>query len=566
MAGAPALQRFRYDPNKPVEGQLQTFLAGRNPYGTAGTGWMDPNNSQYFNSTMNTDEGGNTSYSYSAKDPDVQYTQGADSPYTLYGRYGTINWRPTDDPNGIADQSGQFGGKLKPDDMYDYNNLYYDPKFGLVRDVRDVRDPHAKTDAWTNAAIMAVVGGAGFGAAGAADAAAGGSQVFGQGIPRLASTGLNVARTADSALNPGDPRTVAPIDPSLTNLAKTDGGNTSMATNPALRNPGSSVFGQSADPTAGVPKTDPTDPNAGGDPSAGGGGDDLYNFLGSILTGAGGMAASNKINQGYRDDINHMIDIGTGGVTNDDRSGARNLVKGVYDGSISGDAIFDKVPGLRALSDRGAADIGRQMAAHGDSDPQSSARMREFTQFNNDLTSKAWDSEMNRAMKVGGYDINPSAMAGQGMRAIGDIYGNQRQDLSGLAALLSKGAGPGGLAGGIGSVLRSVFGGNGSDAASIARSMGLKPTDPNYAQVMRILDPNFQGTYTGGEDSVDPFNDPYNSGQGYPDDMGNGYDPSYDGGYTDDPGYGDQFNLPNLSDTFNMDTFDPAYFGTDIYG
>jgi hypothetical protein len=40
-----AQQRFRYNPGQPIENQLQTFLNGRNPYGTIGNAdWQDVNN------------------------------------------------------------------------------------------------------------------------------------------------------------------------------------------------------------------------------------------------------------------------------------------------------------------------------------------------------------------------------------------------------------------------------------------------------------------------------------------------------------------------------------------
>jgi hypothetical protein len=139
---------------------------------------------KYYSSQMSApDESGTTNLQYQSINPDVTYHPGADSPYGLYNdQFGAINWRPTDNPNGIKSPDG-VTGYVKPDDMYDYNNLYYDDKYGLVRDIRDYRDPNAKQNGWIDAAIMAAVGGVGGMAASAANAAAGGASFMGVQAP-----------------------------------------------------------------------------------------------------------------------------------------------------------------------------------------------------------------------------------------------------------------------------------------------------------------------------------------------------------------------------------------------
>lgn len=477
--GTPA-QRFQYDPNKPVEGQLQTFLAGRNPFGTMGNSdWQNVYNPQYYSSSMSApDESGTTNQQFQSRDPRVEYHPGADSPYIIDGQYGAVAWKPTTDTNGIrvpgqATPDTAWGGAqpaqdsyVKPDNMYDYNNLYYDPTYGLVRDARDYRDPQARMNAYWDTGIMSVVGGIGGGAAAAANAAAGGASFMGMQAPTIARTGLSAISTMQGARNGVNTDAARPGADARTNY----GGNMAVTNSPFGANTSmpTTAAGLSGNPT----NSSTTQGDEG----------DIWGTLGNLLTTGATGYANNQNNQNYRGDISNMMSIGTGGVQNSDRAGARDLVRGIYDGSISGDQIFNRVPGLRDISDRGAADIGRQMAAHGDADPQSSARMREFVKFNNDLTSKAYGSEMDRAMKVGGYNIDPSAMAGQGMRAIGDIYGNNRQDLSALGSLLSSGRAGGTSAGGTaGSLLRSIFGGSsgsGSNSitgglSSLARALGL---------------------------------------------------------------------------------------------
>lgn len=192
-----------------------------------------------------------------------------------------------------------------------------------------------------------------------------------------------------------------------------------------------------------------------------------FNMPGILdLLGLAGQRYQGNQNLGqWRNDVNNMISLGTGGVTNDDRAGARGLVRGIYDGSISGDQIFSRVPGLAAMRDRGEQDIMRRNSRFGEfgGDPHST---KDFIDYNNDLVSKAWNSEMDRAMKVGGYNIDPSAMAGQGLRALGEIYGAKSGlDASTWAALNRLMGGQGQFSQGNGSdpwgqLMRSIFGNN----------------------------------------------------------------------------------------------------------
>jgi hypothetical protein len=457
------LQKFNYDPNKPVEGQLSTFLNGRPAGGTWGD-WSF-NNSSLWNPVSNgPDESGTSKIdSYQSKDPRLTFGGiGADGGGALLdGKYVAAPYRPEQ-------------GKV--DNVWDLNNLYYDPQGGLVTDPRNLRDPNAKNSALIDMAIMSMVGGAGFGAAGAANAASGGATFMGQGIPRLASTGLNAVRSADSVYNQ-DPSSL----PGLSNLANKGGSVNYDPNDPSTWS--QPAGGNSGSPTGGLGNM----PSGSDGSSSGGssGGFDINGILGGLGLGNLGLGdlgrlgmegyANNRNNQQATNDINRLVGIGTGGVTADDRSGARGLVRGIYDGSINPSQMFDRVPGLRALSDRGAADIGRQMAAHGDSDPQSSARMREFVNFNNDLTSKAYDSEMNRAMSVGGYNINPAYSANGGMSALARINDNKRNDLAGLVNSLRQGnsGGSSGSNGGILGMLSKIFGGSNGGSAGGAGALGI---------------------------------------------------------------------------------------------
>lgn len=500
----PSLQKFNYNPNQPIESQIASFLAGRNPYGTYGK--VDLGNSAQFAGDMSApDEGGNTHVNYRSLDPDVSVNSGqgaTEAPY-FYGGYRNVPWVASQQGSGV--NLGDGNGFSKPDNMYGYDNMYYDPKFGLITQAANYRDPHAVHNAWLDAGMMAAVGGAGFGAAAAANAAAGagGASFMGQGVPTLARTALNAVGTLDNRYNP-DLATFA--RPTLTG--------------------GSNVVNNNGAASAFDPLSTQGQPNgtAGIDnPGSEGSGFDLGSFITQLIGGGGGLGtlangllsnySNNKNNSNYMGDINQMIGVGTAGVQNNDRAGARGLVSGVYDGSISPDQVLQRVPGLKAISDRGYDDIARQMSAHGDADPASSARMREYTQFNSELTTKAYGDEMNRAMQVGGYNFNPGVVAGHGMDALGRIYAANQQNSAGLLALANRGA-AGGAAGGasggiLGQILRAFSGGssgggsNGMDLLSLARSLGLNPGEAFGSGTTF-------GGMTPGNGLTDPYPDPSN--------------------------------------------------------
>lgn len=155
-----------------------------------------------------------------------------------------------------------------------------------------------------------------------------------------------------------------------------------------------------------------------------GGGNPLNDLLRLALAGGAGYV-NNKQNKNYEADINRMIDLGSP-VKTSDRQGAIDTMRGIYDGSISGDAVFDRVPGLRAISERGNADIARRWSAKGESAQNDPHAMREWVNYNNELTTKAWDQEMNRMGRHAGFDFNPAATAGMGMDAFTKLDRNQR--------------------------------------------------------------------------------------------------------------------------------------------
>lgn len=197
----------------------------------------------------------------------------------------------------------------------------------------------------------------------------------------------------------------------------------------------------------------------GGTGNEEGSGMDLGGILGSLLNIGGSAYLNNRNNNNYRDDINHMIDVGTGGVQSSDRAGARNLVRGLYDGSIDPSTVMDRIPGLAAMRDTMHSDLSRRMSAAGDSDPASSARMREYMQRADTMNYQHYNQELQNAMQIGGFNFNPGTMAGLGLAGLGRIYGNNMQANAGNMAALNRALGGGsGSNSGLMGLLNMFFG------------------------------------------------------------------------------------------------------------
>jgi hypothetical protein len=380
---------------------------------------------------------------------------------------------------GQIDPNGMRWTQLGPNGVRDERFVIDDPEFGLITDERNAK---AREEDWWDqygftimslalGGIMAPAMAAGNAATGvSAGAAAAGRGVYGLGRAALQQSGTDSPRSTPSYGGRD-----------LLSAAQGNG----MPQNQLIRSPYD-------DPQnfTGELQGNPAYPNSNnplGDPRInweGGPGSDLWSSIGQFGLGALGGYRGNQLNRDYSSDIERMLQIGTAGVTNDDRAGARNMVRGVYDGSISGEDVFNKVPGLKAISERGYNDIARKMSAGGDADPQSSARLREFADYNNELTSKAWNSEMDRASRIGGFNFDPSNMAGRGLGALATLDQNRRNESSGNLALgnrLMEGLfGKNGILGGGGSgagplsgLLRLFQGGGITDAEIEQWTQGL---------------------------------------------------------------------------------------------
>lgn len=217
-----------------------------------------------------------------------------------------------------------------------------------------------------------------------------------------------------------------------------------------------------------------------GSGSSGGGSGGFGDILGGLLGGGGGMGGllgllgvggeylSGKEDlEDFRNEIGNLTHAGMGGVTPDDRAPAKDLIRGLYDGTISGEEIWDRVPGLRALSDRGADNIMRKMSARGQGQPmdENSGAMREWLAYDKELSSKAWQNEIQNAMQIGGYNFDPSRAAGDAMRSSAFAYGADRElegDLiTGISRILGGGGnGGGGNGGSLWDAIADLFGGS----------------------------------------------------------------------------------------------------------
>ncbi len=422
------------------------LLGGRNPFGSGGQ--INPGDPRYYESY--TDEGGGNQYRYR---DDVSLRGGP-----------------------ISGGRVQIGHGIDLDRIIDRNAVEYDPEFGVITRLDNMRDPDARSDMWRNALMMSVFGGAAaagiYGAAGAAGETAGPGLIdFSEFGPMATSGGAS-----------GGGYTLAELPEIISAEQAAAGAAGSAAATGGVPSGTGDLWNVNGPPEGTLPDTTPPS-NYSGDVPPGSGtpngfnardllnygsrGRTLYNLLTGggnnsrgnnnmgtpnlldLLLGGGAYAQGrNNIND-FRGDINDMFNRGTGGVTNDDRAGARDLVRGVYDGSISGDEVFNRVPGLRAMSDRLAADTGRAQSKRGQGQPmnENAGWQREFSNYDNELISKAWNSEMDRASKIGGFDFNPGLLGAAGMRAAGDVYGARTNNDAALAALLGRGSGSNGTGG-----------------------------------------------------------------------------------------------------------------------
>lgn len=371
----------------------------------------------------------------------------------------------------ITDKSGksiyQVGYDDGDENVIDRDKVWYDPELGLVTDPGNIKQVDRIGTKDILGSLAFVFGGPmalealGAGGVGAAAGGAGEGMSLEAMLESLgAGNSMYAAPGAAEAMNAG-------LMAELGGAGAGAGGIFSGLGNiPGLEQLGSLI---KSNPLKALSLASSLFGGGGSSGRPGGGGGMNINDLLNLAMG-GGQYAQQRSNLGdFRSDINNMVNVGTAGVTNDDRAGARNLVKGVYDGSISGDEVFNRVPGLRALSDRGAEDIARRWSRSGESGVNDPHAMRDWVGYNNELTSKAWNSEMDRASRIGGFDFNPAGMAGRGLDALGQYYGGMNKNDNQLWALLGSmlnggGSGGGGGDGGnIWDVLGGLFGGGGGD-------------------------------------------------------------------------------------------------------
>lgn len=405
----------------------------------------------------------------------------------MYGRVGQYLWDTPTDGSMYTDESGNpvratnlltpeqrarlngraqlgqsgFGGYSEyflrnPDGTPDLSGLEWDDEFGLLTNKPgSIQGPDDNRHQLIGQIIMGLLAGGTAAASGllggAAANAIGGPAATGGGA------GLGVTATGGGGVGAGVTGTAA-----VPGLGATAGGGSTIGNliqRYGLR--GLSMLGGLLNNSGGG--------NTGQGTGNGNGNNGGFNLPGllQLLTGGAAYGAGREDIEDYRNDVHNMINVGTGGVTNDMRKPAQDTLVGLYNGTISGDEIFNRVPGLRALSDRGAQNISRKYAAEGQSGPMDevSGAMREWLDYDKELSSKAWQSEINNLMQMGGFNINPGQTAAAGMRSLGDVYGADRANDDGLAAMITRALGQNGGAGmdinGMWDFISSIFGGNG---------------------------------------------------------------------------------------------------------
>lgn len=265
-------EQFHYDPTQPIESQIKTFLNGRNPYGEM----KDPNwfkDPSLYQQYVNPDESGTQNYGYRAVDPRLADIQpGAVGPEwnsrIIDNQYTPVGWSASSHADAV--------NGLKPDSMYDYGKMVYNPRYGLAMNGDNVRDPDARHDAWYGAGMMTAVAGpallaaAGLGAAGAG-AGAGTGELGAVAATDAAESGGTLAlNAAGNGVSPyvgtGLGESVGLGSELPTDLGSTSGVDPGVEANTGLTEPPSSPMGGDAPagtemPNQYSPGTDPQDPH-----------------------------------------------------------------------------------------------------------------------------------------------------------------------------------------------------------------------------------------------------------------------------------------------------------------
>jgi hypothetical protein len=324
------------------------------------------------------------------------------------------SWEPTEAWNRAHIRNGEGFSQVRDvSRLLDQNAVEWDDEFGWMTNNKNIKDNEDWLDKY---GIWALAAPAAFGTVGAL----GGLEGLGMGAEMFGGAGAGVETGAGMfggmdlvGAGPGWLAEGGSLSQYLTSMGLPSG-----------------LKGLSQLGSSGLKLVQSLLSGGGGAPGGsrgggGGGGGNALNDLLRLALSGGAAYVNNKQNKNYESDINRMIDLGSP-VKTSDRQGAIDTMRGIYDGSISGDQVFDRVPGLRAISERGNADIARRWSAKGESAQNDPHAMREWVNYNNELTTKAWDQEMNRMGRHAGFDFNPAATAGMGMDAFTKLDRNQR--------------------------------------------------------------------------------------------------------------------------------------------
>ena len=181
--------------------------------------------------------------------------------------------------------------------------------------------------------------------------------------------------------------------------------------------------------------------------------------LADIVGGGAGLAASNSNISSFNSMINDMLT--RGDPYSGQRADAINRLRTLESnpGSVTSNPLFS------AMNDKSQTDVQRIMAARGlgVSGNEMGALQENYLANMN----KFYGDEWNRTAREAGVFVDPSYMAGQGMRAGGDLFQARDNRNTGVSSLIS------GILGGnrsgsnlsgsdIQSIYQFLFGGNGN--------------------------------------------------------------------------------------------------------
>ncbi len=385
----PTGNNFNFDRSKPIEPQFQSWLNGRpvqgpNGYITQPRQQTDADPRLYDRQLTGYDESGAPQYSLVSKHPRLK-----DGFIKVDGQQGNFVQVPVSE-----------SGKI--DDLFDENQVIYDPEFGVITDVNNIRDPDARHDMWRTAAMFVAVAAPALGAAAGQNGLWTSNNPFYSGAGAAGSTagaGSSVAGTAAGGVGvtPPPPPVGTPVgfEQIWNGVKQVWNGSSWVRSALGLYNFANraGLFGS----------------RGGNVPTGNGDDNDLFGLARTGLN----IYNDNKNIQDFKNQQNELFN--RGDYNSQYRPGQLSRLNEFL---MNPEAALQD-PTYRAVRDRGLEDLSRKLNARGYN--MSGYEMGELQKFGQEMDYKHIDQERSALMKSVNLG-DPSGMARAGMQNLPFLF------------------------------------------------------------------------------------------------------------------------------------------------